>query len=314
MRHEASISICICTFRRPAALARLIGCLAAQAPPPILELVVVDNDARATARHTCTAAVAPFPLRYAVEPEQNIARARNRAVALAAGAWLGFLDDDELPARDWLARLWATARRHRADAVLGPVLAQPPADAPRWVQDGGFFGRRRFATGTPVPRNEFRIGNALVRRAALAGLDGPFDPAYGLTGGEDGDMLCRLARRGARILWCDEALVTEPVPRERLVPRWLLRRAWRGGNDYARHFLAGHYGPPGLADRAAFAVRAAAQWLAALVLAACALPFGRARWLRRLQQAYANAGKLAALRGRRYEEYAPARARPGPAG
>lgn len=299
-----AVSVCVCTFRRPAALARLIDLLAAQRPAAIDELVVVDNDRRESARTTCHAASAPFPVRYAVEPEQNIARARNRAVALARGDWLAFLDDDELPEPDWLARLREAADRYEADAVLGPVLGAPPPDAPAWVREGRFFERRRFATGTPVPRNEFRIGNALVRRACLARLPGPFDPAYGLTGGEDGDMLCRLARAGARIVWCDEAQVLEPVEPARLRPRWLLRRAWRGGNDYARHFLAGHYGPHGPLARAAFAARAAAQGLAALVLAACALPLGRAHWLRRLRQAFANAGKLAALRGRHFEEYA----------
>lgn len=297
------VSICVCTFRRPDVLARLIGLLAAQHPAAIDELVVVDNDAQASARAACAAADAPFPVRYAVEPEQNIARARNRSVALARGAWLGFIDDDELPGPGWLAQLRDTARRYDADAVLGPVLGTPPADAPRWVRDGRFFERRRFATGTPVPRNEFRIGNALIRRDRLARLAGPFDPAYGLTGGEDGDMLCRLERAGARIVWCDEAAVLEPVEPARLRPRWLLRRAWRGGNDYARHFLAGHYGPNGPPARAAFAARAAAQAVAALVLALCAAPLGRAHWLRRLRQAWANAGKLAALCGSRYEEY-----------
>jgi succinoglycan biosynthesis protein ExoM len=308
---DPALSICVCTCRRPAALARLVERLAAQAPPPIRELVVVDNDARGSGRAACAAVATPFALRYAIEPRRNIALARNRAVALATGDWLGFLDDDELPAPDWLAHLWRTARRWDADAVLGPVLAEPPADAPSWIRQGRFFERRRFRTGTPVPRNELRIGNALIRREPLAQLRGPFDAAYGLTGGEDGDMLCRLARHGARIVWCDEAVVVEPVERERLAPRWLLRRAWRGGNDYARHFLAGHYGRHGPARRAAFAIRAAAQALAALILALCALPLGRAHWLRRLRQAFANFGKLAALRGRRLEEYAPGRGAPG---
>jgi succinoglycan biosynthesis protein ExoM len=298
-----AVSVCVCTFRRPAALARLIDLLAEQRPAAIDELVVVDNDARGSARATCHAVTAPFPVHYAIEPEQNIARARNRAVALARGEWLAFLDDDELPPEDWLARLRDAAARYEADAVLGPVLGTPPPDAPRWVREGRFFERRRFATGTAVPRNEFRIGNALVRRACLARLAGPFDPAYGLTGGEDGDMLCRLARAGARIVWCDEAAVLEPVERSRLRPRWLLRRAWRGGNDYARHFLAGHYGPHGPLARALFAAQAAAQAVAALLLALVAAPFGRARWLRRLRQAWANAGKLAALGGRHLEEY-----------
>lgn len=277
--------------------------LAVQKPPPILELVIVDNDAPGSARAIAQSARMPFPVCYAIEPEKNISLARNRSVSLARGDWLGFLDDDELPEPDWLERLWDTACRYQADAVLAPLLSQPPPEAPDWIRRGDFFARRRFTTGTVVPRNQFRMSNALIRRDGLLRLQGPFDPAYGRTGGEDGDMLCRLARQGARIVWCDEAAVIEPVEPARLTPRWLLMRAWRGGNDYARKFLAGHYGPAGPLARGAFAARAAVQVLAALGLTALSLPLGRDRWFYWLRKVYGNWGKLAALRGRHYEEY-----------
>ena len=46
--------------------------------------------------------------------------------------------------------------------------------------------------------------------------DRVFNPAYGLTGGEDGDLLMRLMGQGARMVWCDEAYVIEPVPENRM--------------------------------------------------------------------------------------------------
>ena len=297
------ISLCVCTYRRPAALLTLLARLGDQRVRP-LELVVVDNDSAGSARATVEAAGLPFPARYAVEPVQNISAARNRSVAAARGEWLAFLDDDELPEPDWLERLWEASRRHAADAVLAPVVSQLPAQAPDWIARGDFFARRRFATGTVVPRNEFRIGNALIRKALLDRLHGPFDPEFGLTGGEDSDMLCRFADLGARIVWCDEAAVVEPVEHARLTLRWLLMRAWRGGNDHARHFLAGRFGEVTPAARARFVARATLQWLAALALAVLCLPLGRARWAYWLRKAYGNAGKLAALFGRRFEEYA----------
>ncbi len=296
------ISVCVCTYRRPQQLAALIKRLAEQQPPPILELVVVDNDAHGSAAGVVAAAIAPFPLRYSVQPVKNIALTRNQALAAASGDWIAFLDDDELPLPDWLQQLWRTAELHSADGVLAPVISQVPDDAPDWIKAGNFFARRRFTTGTVVPRNEYRIGNALLRADCLKALDGPFDAAYGLTGGEDGDLLCRYADQGARLVWCDEAVVTEPVEHSRLNRHWLLKRAWRGGNDYARHYFAGRYGPLPLLAGPRFMVRTALQWLAAAALQGATLPVQRCHfhWQRK---AAAQRGKLAALRGSRYEEY-----------
>jgi succinoglycan biosynthesis protein ExoM len=95
-----------------------------------------------------------------------------------------------------------------------------------------------------------------VRAAPLHALRGPFDSAYGLTGGEDGDLLARLVQGGARIVWCDESVVTEPVEPKRLKLRWLLLRALRGGQEHARRRLASRYGRLGTAGRVGFVQRA----------------------------------------------------------
>src|SRR5262249_39782258 len=131
----------------------------------------------------------------------------------------------------------------------------------------------------------------------------PFDPAYGLTGGEDGDLLSRLALNGARIVWCDEAIVQEPVEKSRLSLKWLLRRAMRGGQDFARHLLAGRYGSQ-VAGRGRLFARALFQLLAAAVLAVLLLPAGRHHAAHWLTKASANWGKLSVFLGMHYREYA----------
>jgi succinoglycan biosynthesis protein ExoM len=131
----------------------------------------------------------------------------------------------------------------------------------------------------------------------------PFDPAYGLTGGEDGDMLARLAQRGMRIVWCDEAFVTEPVEKSRLNLLWLLRRSMRGGQDFARHSLAGRFGRRS-AERLRLFLRALFQLVIAGVFAAVVLPFGRHHAAYWLTKASANFGKLTIFMGWHYKEYA----------
>jgi succinoglycan biosynthesis protein ExoM len=287
-------------------LRSLIDDLVGQRHPPF-EIVVVDNDLQGSARAVVDARLAsgsPCPIHYEIQPEQNISLTRNATVEIASGDWLAFVDDDERAPPTWLGRLADAAQRYLADGVLGPVLPLVPQDAPPWIRRGEFYSWARMASGTVVPRNRLRFGNVIVRASVLRTQRGPFDPAYGLTGGEDGDLLSRLANSGARIVWCDEACVEEPVENARLSLRWLLLRALRGGQDFARHTLAARYGKVTTMDRLRFAARAIAQCLAATGFALISLPWGvhySAYWLLR---AAANTGKLTVLFGWHYHEYA----------
>jgi len=298
------ISVCIATYRRADRLALLLDDLGRQTLPPV-EVVVVDNDAQRSAEQVVAQAAAklPFPVRYEVQPLKNISITRNRTVALAGGRWLAFVDDDERAPERWLELLHAAALDWSVDGVLGPVVPMLPAEAPRWISRGRFYEWPRHRSGTLVPRNQLRFGNVLLRASLLHGGE-PFDPAYGLTGGEDGDLLSRLAQNGARIAWCDEAMVHEPVEAARLSLRWLMRRSLRGGQDFARHSLAGRYHAPSLGRRGLLLGRAAAQFLAAGVLSALSWPLGRERAAYWLLKACANLGKLSTFCGWHYREYA----------
>lgn len=304
---STTVTVCIATYRRADRLAGLLADLRTQIRPPD-QIVVVDNDPRESARvaaeEHALAAGAP-PLVYDVQPEKNISLTRNRCIAHASGHWLAFLDDDERVVSHWLRDMLDTAGKYRAQGVLAPVVPVLPADAPAWIRRGDFYGAPRLATGMRVPDNQMRIGNALID-AAILGRENPvFDPAYGLTGGEDGDMLLRLVRRGALIVWCDSAVATEPVETARLCAGWILKRALRGGQDFARHFRNGRYGgPPSALQRAQFNLRAFVQMIAAALLALATLPLGRHHALRWLARAWANFGKLSVLRGWHYREYA----------
>jgi succinoglycan biosynthesis protein ExoM len=300
------ISVCIATYRRAERLAALLDDLVRQELAP-REVVVVDNDASGSAGEVVEARRrmgAPFPIHYDVQPVQNIALTRNRTIELASGEWLAFVDDDERAPMPWLHQLAAAAIQYGADGVLGPVVPVMPLDAPAWIRRGTFYNWPRMGTGEVIPVNRLRFGNVLLRGSFLRAGAPPFDPAYGLTGGEDGDLLGRLVQRGMRIVWCDEAVVHEPVEPSRLSLRWLLLRGLRGGQDYARHTLSGSYGRVTPMVRAGLFLRAGVQLAAAGGLALLSWPFGRHRAARWLIRMYANLGKLSVFWGWHYREYA----------
>lgn len=299
------ISVCIATYKRPERLGILLQELTKQELLPH-EVVVVDNDHSMSAAPVVESqsAASPFAIHYAVQPERNIALTRNRTVELASGDWIAFIDDDERAPAEWLRLLMQAALDHGADGVLGPVLPQVPSHAPAWIRRGRFYDFPRMATGQVVPLNRMRFGNVVVRTSTLRSEPGPFDVSYGLTTGEDADMLIRLVRKGAKIIWCDEAIVLEPVEESRLSLKWLLQRAVSGGQEFARKTVNGKYGPITLLGRISFAVKATLQLAMSSVLALISLPAGRhlaAQWLLR---ASANLGKLSVFWGWRYSEYA----------
>ena len=299
------ISLGLATYQRPRQLQLLLGDLLRQTRPPD-EVVVVDNDPAGSGRSVVEAMAAckpPFTLHYEIQPAKNISLTRNRSVALASGDWFASLDDDERVNSDWLQALVSGQRQSGADGLLGPVEYSFPPGVPAFLKYNDVFQRRRFESGATVPRDAYRFGNVLLRMELLRQLPGPFDPAYGLTGGEDGDLLCRLNDAGARICWCNEAEVFEPVEPARTRTRWVLLRALRGGQDYARHFRRGYYGHPGALAVCRFIARAAAQMLVALALSLLAVPIGRARVLHWLVKAASNLGKLSIWGGWHYREY-----------
>jgi len=305
-----NISVCIATYRRCGPLDALLGDLAGQRRKPD-EVVVVDNDDAGSARPVVErwrGSNLPFPVRYDIQPLKNIALTRNRTVALASGDWIAFIDDDERAPASWLFLLALAVLRFDADGVLGPVQPVVPSHAPIWIRRGHFYDWPRMPSGTTIPRNKLRFGNLLLRGALLRTTVPPFNPAYGLTGGEDGDLLARLAQQGAHLVWCDEALVHEPVHPDRLSLRWLLLRALRGGQDFARHSFSGRYGKPTRLRRAGLFGRSLLQLIIAAILATLVWPAGRHHAVRCLVKGAANLGKLSAFWDWHYVEYAGAAA------
>lgn len=300
-----NISICIATYRRPQRLRSLLDDLVKQVQWPD-EVIVVDNDADGSARAIVEQrrqSSVPFPIHYDIQPVQNISLTRNRTVELASGDWIAFIDDDERAPPTWLQKLIETAASCNADGVLGPVVPIVPSYAPAWIHHGEFYDWTRLKTGTVIPMNKLRFGNVLLHGALLRDTQPPFDPDYGLTGGEDGDLLARLVQRGACIVWCDEAIVHEPIEAARLSLRWLLLRALRGGQDFARHRLTGRFGEMNWLNRIGFFLRAILQSTVAAGLALLFWPSGRHRAMYWLLKATANLGKLSILLGWHYREY-----------
>ncbi len=229
--------IAVLTYERNDDLRRAVPDLlgeAATITPPATVLVIDNNpDGRAAAVVT---PLADQGVRYAHEPRPGIAAARNRALREAGSRFLVFIDDDMHPTAGWLAALLATQRETGAALVAGPVLSEYDAEPEDWVLAGRFFIRRRLPTGTAL--TVAATNNMLLDLNQINKLEVVFDDKFGLLGGSDHLFTRTLARRGALMVWCDEAITIDRVPVSRLTRSWVLRRAFRLGNSESLVSLA----------------------------------------------------------------------------
>jgi hypothetical protein len=121
-----------------------------------------------------------------------------------------------------------------------------------------------------------------------------------MTGGSDMHFFKQVARAGGRIVWADEALVEEWVPRSRASVGWLVQRAYRGGNAFTlSERLLDRSGGWALARMA----KGAGRTLQGALMLLPSLLLGRAPAVRALQKAALGAGTLAAVVGHEYQEY-----------
>jgi succinoglycan biosynthesis protein ExoM len=239
-----NICVCICTFKRPELLAKLLRALQDQRTDGLFTVsaVVVDNDASCSARDTVLklAAELKYPIRYEAEPKQNIALARNRGVLNADGEFIATIDDDEVPCKEWLFLLLQTLRACNADAVLGPVCPTYPPEAPTWLIRSGLCDRETYPTGTVLTREHpLRTGNTLLHRRIFADGKKLFREEYGRTGGEDGDFFAARVDDGFKFVWCAEAPAYEDVPPDRCVLSYYLKRFLRFGALTGKRMRAG---------------------------------------------------------------------------
>jgi hypothetical protein len=207
VREGPPVSVVVRTCGRPALLAEALASLAASTYRHV-QLVLVNDGGPPVS----PPADFPLPVRAVELPvRQGRAAAANAGIAAASGAFVGFLDDDDLLEPEHLATLAGLvagtgARVVYSDAAVG-VYEPDPARGWRQVERRLPYSRD-FDPDLLLLDNYIPFNTLLVERELLlscgsldaAALDpGPLDPTLPFF--EDWDLLIRLAQR-APFLHC----------------------------------------------------------------------------------------------------------------
>ena len=302
-------SVVICTYNRLRLLERAVAsCLRdATARGTAFELVIADNSPDCHAKTLAESlAASGEPVRWVHACPPNISVARNAGLHAAAAPLVAFMDDDLELERGWLDHLIDTLEQSGADVALGPVRPRFAGSCPAWDPEGARFTRvLPVPSGTLVTAGGAGKGGAFVvstasslwRRATCFTDAQPFDPVFGVSGGEDLDLFLRLQSRGCRFVWCAEAGVWETIPASRTTVRFHALREFTGAQVYAAASARHARRPPvRLADIMARGALQLAVGAGGLLVAGALSPLsglaGRRRLVRHLLTTAAGAGKL----------------------
>ncbi|MEA5465998.1 hormogonium polysaccharide biosynthesis glycosyltransferase HpsE [Leptothoe sp. PORK10 BA2] len=243
-------TIAICTYdgalRIPAVLDRLRQQVGVQGLQ--WEVFVIDNNSSDS-----TAAVvrqyqqnwpSEIPLRYLFEGRQGASYARQLAMEKAKSELVGFLDDDNLPANDWVATAYKFGQNHPQVGAYGSQIkglfdGTLPEDFER-IQS--FFALTQRGETAHVYQPRLRVlppsaGLVVRRKAWLNNVPKQLI----LTGRHDGQMLTgedleaiTYIRRGNWEIWHNPAMkVSHYIPARRLQRSYLL--AFFRGIGLSRH-------------------------------------------------------------------------------
>ena len=236
-------SVAIRLYNGALVLPRILEALKAQVISSSInwEVIVVDNnsvdgtvDIVREYQRTWTLC----PLRYVLETRQGASFARHRAILEAQGTWIGFLDDDNIPASTWVQSAYEFGCDHPQAAAFGGQIhpnyeSTPPVNFERIAPFIPVVERDEvicFTTGWRAMSNLVPPGAGLVilRQAWLEyvpyplRLRGPVGNALHMKG-EDVEALLYLKKAGWEIWFNPLMHIEHQIPSWRFERRYLLR-------------------------------------------------------------------------------------------
>lgn len=239
------LTVCICTHDRPRYVRDCLQGLRRQTvAPDRFDVLIVDSGSPEPARSELRDLAREHPgARLIRVDEPGLSTARNAGAAAAATDYIAYIDDDGIPAEDWVEAIFqALAVPGPPPVVLGGrILPKWEAPLPSWWPPSlrGLLsiieheGNGEFRTPDLPPGLEPYGCNMIVKVAALRDTGG-FGCGIGRVGkvllsDEDVQLAWRLQDSGLSTRYDSRIVVYHQIQAGRLNPEWLLSRLyWQG--------------------------------------------------------------------------------------
>ena len=232
-------TIAICTYNGEHRLPEVLDCLQSQVGTDRFnwEIIIVDNNSTDNTAKLVQAYQAiwsyPFPLCYTLENQQGAGFARKHAVSKARGKLIGFLDDDNLPAPDWVANAYTFGQANPhigayGSQIHGQFEVTPPQEFKRIlpflaiVERGSaplqYHPAKRVLPPSAglVVRKQVWL-NSVPERCVLEGRTNT-----SMLTGEDTEVLAHIQQSGWEIWYNPAMRMHHKIPRWRLEKDYLI--------------------------------------------------------------------------------------------
>ena len=251
---DIPVTVCICTRDRPHYLASCLDGLRRQSVDAgVFRTIIVDSASRPeNLQENIRLAKSLRGAELVAVSQAGVSLARNRGLELVPEGYIVFVDDDAIPAPDWIASLRRAVREAPTPpAVLGgSILPLWEAPLPAWwpaklrgvlslieANGTGEFG----AAGPALNLEPYGANMALDVRVAR--LLGGFHAQIGRDGmnllsDEETSLADRIQAAGYYTLYDSRIRVLHQVQAVRLRPEWLLSRMYWQGRSRVYRLLA----------------------------------------------------------------------------
>lgn len=202
------------------------------------EILVVDNNSNDTTPQLVKKYQQSWSgipgLRYILEEKQGAAFARQRGMRAAQGDWIGFIDDDVIPAADWVSAAYTFRNSCSQLGAYGgqihPQFEVKPPDNFKRIQSFLAIRERGNQSHLYDPENLVLPPSAawVVNRQAWLDAVPPEPKLSGrvkgsMVQGDDYEPLMHMHLAGWNIWYNPDMHVQHQIPKERLEASYLLR-------------------------------------------------------------------------------------------
>lgn len=203
------------------------------------EVIVIDNASTDSTRDLVQEWTSRFSnIRYELEPNLGLNRARNRGWREAKGIWVAYTDDDAIAHSNWL-QAWQTLLTQSQSRVAfagGKIVADWDNFGPSWLpsQYKSVYTILDLGGSTRLlDAHETVFGaNMVFCRQVLQDFGG-FDDGIGAVGdgnqsyiGDEADLITRLLKANQPAYYFPDAVVTHMIVPSRLKRSWFLKRMY----------------------------------------------------------------------------------------
>ncbi len=231
------LTIIICTYDRNNIIDHCLESITNQsADINLFDVLIVNNCNRFEVQGELEEMIKKYDnVSLIKEQATGLSKARNSGANAARTEWIGYIDDDCKPPRDFITKALQIIRNHHFGCFGGHIESWWLYDRPRWLDEEYGSKPKLIVDILTIEENYLWGGNIFFKKAILHEVGG-FDENAGMKANKIGysaenKVQMRLREKGHKIGYDSNLIVGHLVAPHKLKLFWHLKAAYAEGRD-----------------------------------------------------------------------------------